>query len=75
MKQVRSDKVLAIGVDEILTAREHYGSQNPTALVLITNAKEVSRSQSDLARQRGVIILTGESIEDFGGNLRAKLGG
>ena len=75
VKQVRSDKILAMGVDEILSARDRYSSHNPTALVLITNAKEVSRSQSDLARQRGVIILTGESVGDFGGQLRARLGG
>jgi hypothetical protein len=75
VKQVRSDKILAMGVDEILSARDRYSSHNPTVLVLITNAKEISRSQSDLARRREVIILTGEVVGDFGGSLRAKLGG
>jgi len=75
VKQVRSDKVLTNGIEEILNARDRYSSHNPTALALITNAKEVSRSQSDLARQRSVIILTGDVLGDFGGSLRAKLGG
>lgn len=73
VKQVRSDKVLTNGVQEVLTACERYSSHNPTALVLVTNAKEISRSQSDLARQRGVIILGGASIGSYGETLRDQL--
>lgn len=73
VKQVRTDKILAIGVDEILSARDRYSSHNPSALVLVSNAKKISRSQSDLARQQGVIVLTGDYIEDFGGALRSRL--
>ena len=73
-QQVRFDKILARGVDEILSARDRYSSHNPIALVLIAHAKKF-RSQSDLARQRGVIILIGESVNDFGGQLRTRLGG
>ena len=66
VKQVRSDKVLTVGVDEILKARERYKTNNPTALALITNALRVSSSQDTLAEANGVITLTGENIAKYG---------
>lgn len=72
VKQVRSDKTLMEGVDEIVKARGRYESQNPTHLVLVTNAKELAPTQARLAQANGVILLLGGSISHYGEALRDK---
>ena len=73
VKQVRSDKILTVGVDEILKAKERYKSNNPTSLSLITNAPGVSSSQRQLSKENGVIMLTGENIACYGEVLEQSL--
>jgi len=70
VKQVRTDKALMIGVEEIIGSKEKYISQNPTHLVLITNAKEISNSQRNLALRNNVIILSGDDVQNYGEALR-----
>jgi hypothetical protein len=42
---------------------------------LITNAKMVTKAQADLATAKGVIILRGDSIDNYGGALVTKMDG
>ena len=69
VKQVRSDKILTVGVEEILKAQERYKSHNPTALALITNAKKLSSAQCVLAGKNDVVILTAEEVANYGAAL------
>lgn len=69
VKQVRSDKTLMMGVEEIAESKERYSAQNPSHLALITNALNVSARQQELARQHGVLILNGEHIAEYGSEL------
>ena len=75
VKQVQSDKPCAIGVRDVLNASERYKYQRPTKLALITNAKMVTKAQADLATAKGVIILRGDSIDNYGGALVTKMDG
>lgn len=75
VKQVQSDKTCAIGVRDVLNASERYKYQRPTKLALITNAKMVTKAQADLATAKGVIILRGDSIDNYGGALVTKMDG
>ena len=70
VKQVRSDKILTEGVDEIIKSKERYKSHNPTDLVLVTNAREISSSQRRLAESNNVIILAGNETLNYGERLR-----
>jgi Holliday junction resolvase-like predicted endonuclease len=69
VKQVRSDKILTVSVEEILKAQERYKSHNPTALALITNAKKLSSAQCVLAGKNDVVILTAEEVANYGAAL------
>ena len=62
------------GVDEIVNAKASYESQNPTHLVLITNALELSQTQVRMAAAEGVILLLGDAISHYGEALRARTG-
>jgi HJR/Mrr/RecB family endonuclease len=66
VKQVMSDKTLADGVDEIISANIRYASQEPNGLALITNAKKITRLQMNLAKENNVIIILGDSISNYG---------
>lgn len=66
VKQVRSDKTLQQGVDEILTAKKRYQSRTPTHLALITNAMKLARRQSRLAEDNEVICVTGKDVDHYG---------
>jgi HJR/Mrr/RecB family endonuclease len=66
VKQVRSDKTLSHGADEILDARERYLSHSPTHLALITNARQISGPQRKLAREHEVLVLSAESLAHYG---------
>ena len=70
IKQVRSDKSLQDGVDEVLYAKNRYSSHNPSHLCLITNALNLSRSQMKLANDNNVIVLAGDKIDKYGEMLR-----
>jgi superfamily II DNA or RNA helicase/Holliday junction resolvase-like predicted endonuclease len=72
VKQVRSDKALMEGVEEVIKAKSRYQSQNPTHLVLVTNAKELASSQVRMADGSDVILILGDSIAHYGQALRAK---
>jgi HJR/Mrr/RecB family endonuclease len=72
VKQVRSDKVLAQGVEEIVAAQARYSSKKPTKLVLITNAKSMTSGQIRLAKNNNVLILNGNDLEHYGSALREK---
>lgn len=74
VKQVRSDKSLMEGVDEIIKAKSRYRSQSPTHLVLVTNAKELASTQVRRATSGEVILLLGDSIAHYGQALRDKTG-
>jgi Holliday junction resolvase-like predicted endonuclease len=71
VKQVRSDKVLNEGVEEVINAKSRY--TDSTALLLITNAKTLTRGQKNLARNEGVMVICGNCIENFGAALLNKL--
>ena len=73
VKQVRSDKTLQQGVDEIIDARARYESHNPSHLALITNAKAISGAQNTLARQKSVIVLDAQALAHFGYSLAGQL--
>jgi hypothetical protein len=73
VKQVRSDKVLAQGVEDIIKADLHYTSQNSTRLILITNALSVTSGQMKLAKDNNVLIFYGNDMEHYGEALREKL--
>lgn len=73
VKQVMSDKTLADGVDEIISANIRYASQEPNGLALITNAKRITRSQMNLANENNVIIILGDSISNYGSALSESL--
>ena len=64
VKQVRSNKVLTDGVEDILNAKGRF--EKADKLVLITNAMSVTRSQQELARKGNVIVICGEAIENYG---------
>ena len=72
-KQVRSDIVLDTGVSEVLAARQYYADSN--ARVLVTNAKNVSRNQRELASEKGVLIFPRDSLKDEGSGLVSGLAG
>jgi hypothetical protein len=65
-KQVRSNKVLTQGVDDILGSKAAYKRHEPTNLCLITNALQISRPQTDLASENQVIVANGTKINYFG---------
>ena len=73
VKQVRSDKSLMQGVDEIIKAKSRYESQKPTHLALVTNAKNVAPMQARLAHSNDVILLLADSIARYGEALRNKI--
>jgi HJR/Mrr/RecB family endonuclease len=71
VKQVRSNKVLSNGVEQILDAR--YRFESADRLVLITTARSVTKSQQELARKASVIVICGEAIENYGAFLARHL--
>lgn len=73
IKQVRSDKALGSGVNEILNAKGRYKSQVPSDLALITNARTVTKSQKSLASEHSIKIILGNSVQDYGAALIASL--
>lgn len=73
VKQVQSDKILDSGVDDIVRARDHYKTYNPTALALITNASRINSVQIELAKRENVIVVNGSDISRFGESLAQKL--
>jgi superfamily II DNA or RNA helicase/Holliday junction resolvase-like predicted endonuclease len=73
VKQVMSDKTLADGVEEVIESRERYRSHNPSALALITNAKRITKSQMELAKRNGVLLIFGHSIFNYGDALNLQL--
>lgn len=67
VKQVRSEKTLMDGgVAEIVSAKKRYTSHNPTHLVLITNARDISSPQKSLATKERVLVLTAGQVKDYG---------
>ena len=73
VKQVQSDKVLGVGVDEIIKAKKKYASRSPTHLAIITNAQALTRTQVTLARNQNVFILDGGAVQHYGQALRQHL--
>lgn len=70
-KQVRRAKTLLSGVGEIIDARSSY--KDCQHLALITNALSISSSEKALANEHKVILLLGDSVEDFGDKLKSKI--
>lgn len=66
-KQVQSMRTLRCGVDEIISAKERY--ENVSGLALITNALQITGSQTELARENDVLTLTGRHWEFYGQKL------
>ena len=64
VKQVRSDKALTNGVEQILDAKPRF--ENADRLALITNAMCLTKSQQELARKANVIVICGEAIKNYG---------
>ena len=69
VKQVRRDKVLNNGVEQIIAAQARFAKAE--RLVLITNALSITRPQQALARQHGVVVILGGSINKIGPELRS----
>ena len=69
VKQVRRDKVLNNGVEQIIAAQARFAKAE--RLVLITNALSITGPQQDLARQHGVVVILGGSINKIGPELRS----
>lgn len=67
IKQVRSKKTLSHGVDEIISAKSRFSKAN--MMCLITNSLRITSSQRKLAREKSVILILGESIEEIGNTL------
>ena len=70
-KQVRSDAVLSRGVSEIVAASDYYSDWSAKALV--TNAKNLTRSQLQEAKDRGVQVYTLSSLLNCGDGLNKGL--
>ena len=70
-KQVRSDDTLTNGVEQVLNAASHYADAN--SLILVTNAKRVTKSQRDLAEKQSVILCLGDSLNAGGSELVKQL--
>jgi hypothetical protein len=67
VKQVRLDKILTNGIQEILEAKSRF--DNTTRLVLFTNSRSVANDQQQLAIKSNVIVICGDAIEDYGSAL------
>ena len=68
-----SDRTLSEGVDEIIQSSERYQSKKPTALALITNSRNLSKTQAELASKYEVIKILGDSIDKIGETLISRL--
>ena len=72
-KQVRSDKVLQQGVDEVINALTKYSSHNPTHSAVITNAYKLTSSETKKALDAHVILIKGSDSSDCGAILKKLL--
>ncbi len=63
-------KTLRSGVEEIISAKDRY--EDFSGLALITNALQITASQSELAREKDVLILTGKHSQEYGQKISEK---
>ena len=70
-KQVRSDSTLTNGVEQVLNASSHYS--DAAVLLLVTNAKKITRAQRELAAEQSVVLCLGKTLSDSGRELASKL--
>ncbi|MCX2979083.1 SNF2-related protein [Candidatus Marimicrobium litorale] len=70
-KQVRSDCTLKNGVEEIINAASYYGDAD--SLVLVTNAKRITKPQRELAEEKSVILCLGDTLNAAGSGLASRL--